>query len=204
MAQGVEFRADVRVSGSRVPFPFRSGCPAFIVTDMKVTGRRVAIGVAVVGTMVVVWAGIAFEEKLFEQWYLWKLDSGEEEEQELAAEKLGQMKSKRAIPRLVELLRGSAARSGAVCVDGSRIVNVALSDAATGTRLTTWVRSHHSFTALVRVGRPAVSALRHLVEDKDDGTRWAAALALNEIDPQEHVADSVLRAGLEVFDSVTR
>ncbi len=30
-----------------------------------------AIGVAVVGAMVIVWAGIAFEETLVEQWYLW-------------------------------------------------------------------------------------------------------------------------------------
>ncbi len=42
----------------------------------------VAIGVVVVGAMVIVWAGIAFEEKLVEQWYLWKLDSAGEEEQE--------------------------------------------------------------------------------------------------------------------------
>ncbi len=154
--------------------------------------------------MVIVWAGIAFEEKLVEQWYLPKLDSPEEEDQALAAEKLGQMKSRRAIPPLVEILRRCGARSGAVWGDGSGIVNVALSYAATGTTLTTWVRSHYSFKALVGIGHPAVPALRRLVEDKDNGTRWAAALALNEIDPQEHVADSVLRAGLEVFDSVTR
>ncbi len=77
---------------------------------MNVRGRRVAIGVVVVGAMVIVWAGIAFEEKLVEQWYLWKLDSPEEKERELAAEKLGQMRSRRAIPRLVEILRRAPKR----------------------------------------------------------------------------------------------
>ena len=146
-----------------------------------------AIGVVVVGAMVIVWAGIAFEEKLVEQWYLWKLDSGEEKEQELAAEKLGQMRSSRAIPRLVEILRRApkhqgAARSVAFSPEGS----LALWDAATGELLTTighGVRSHYSFKALVRIGRPAVPALRRLLEDKDEGIRSLAVWALKEIDP---------------------
>ena len=173
---------------------------SFLVLLIAVFGM--AIGVVVVGAVVIVWAGIAFEEKLVEQWYLWKLDSGEEEEQELAAEKLGQMRSSRAIPRLVEILRRApkhqgAARSVAFSPEGS----LALWDAATGELLTTighGVRSHYSFKALVRIGRPAVSALRHLLEDKDDGNRTAAAAALNEIDPQEHGGESVLRAIFEV------
>ena len=111
---------------------------------MKLAGRRVAIGVVVVGAMVIVWAGIAFEEKLVEQWYLWKLDSAGEEEQELAAEELGPMRSRRAIPRLVEILRRAPKRWFAVHSWGGF---------SSGTRLTTDVRSHYSFRALVRIGR---------------------------------------------------
>ena len=184
-----------------------------------------AIGVVVVGAMVTVWAGIAFEEKLVEQWYLWKLDSAEEKEQELAAEKLGQMRSIRAVPRLVEILRRTpkhAVQSVAFSPDGTRLsTTVRIWDVTTGKPITfsgstvrvwdtaTWkpisgdIRSHYSFKALVRIGQPAVSALRRLLEDKDDGTRWAAALALNEIDPQGHAADSCLRGTL-IFNSVKR
>ncbi len=161
---------------------------------MKVRGRRVAIGVVVVGAMVIVWAAIAFEGKLVEQWYLWKLESAGEEEQELAAEKLWQMKSRSAIPRLVEILRRAPKRWFAVHSWGGF---------SSGTRLTTDVRSHYSFRALVRIGRPAVSALQPLLEDEDDGNRLAAAVALNEIDPQEHPEEFVLRATLGA-DSVRR
>ncbi len=166
-----------------------------------------AIGVVVVGAMVIVGAGIAFEEKLVEQWYLWKLESGEEQELELAAEKLGQMRSRRAIPRLVEILRRAPKRWFAFqsfSSDWTRIVSTAVIwDAVTGTELTTDVRSHYSFRALVRIGRPAVSALQPLLEDEDDGNRLAAAVALNEIDPQEHPEEFVLRATLGA-DSVRR
>ncbi len=184
-----------------------------------------AIGVVVVGAMVIVWAGIAFEEKLVEQWYLWKLDSAEEKEQELAAEKLGQMRSIRAVPRLVEILRRTpkhVVQSVAFSPDGTRLsTTVRIWDVTTGKPITfsgstvrVWdlatgkstsgdVRSHYSFKALVRIGRPAVPALLRLLEDTDEGNRLTAAAALNEIDPQEHEEDSVLRATLEV-DSVTR
>ena len=171
--------------------------------------------------MVIVWAGIAFEEKLVEQWYLWKLDSAEEEEQKLAAEMLGQMKSRRAVPRLIEILRRApkhegGVRSVAFSPDGTRLSTtvrltwkpfsgstVRVWDTATWKPISGDIRSHYSFKALVRVGRPAVPALLRLLEDTDEGNRLAAAAALNEIDPQEHEEVSVLRDTLEV-DSVTR
>ncbi len=128
--------------------------------------------------MVIVWAGIAFEEELVEPWYVWKLDSAEEEDQELAAEKLGQMKSRRAIPRLVEVLRHSP-----------KIVEVRplffVDEARWGKGLFRDVRSHYSFKALVRIGRPAVPALVRLLNSTDENDRWAAAAALREIDPRE-------------------
>ncbi len=147
-----------------------------------------AVGVVVVGAMVIVWAGIAFEEKLVEQWYLWNLDSAEEEEQELAAEKLGQMKSRRAIPRLVEILRRASKDQGAVqsvaFSPEGRQIWIAYRPRRTGW-VTVNARPHYSVKALVRIGRPAVPALRRLLEDKDEGIRSLAVWALKEIDPCE-------------------
>ena len=77
-------------------------------------------------------------------------------------------------------------------------------DTATGKPISGDIRSHYSFKALVRIGRPAVPALLRLLEDTDEGNRLAAIAVLNEIDPQEHAADPFLRGTLGVFDSVTR
>ncbi len=159
-----------------------------------------AIGVAVVGAMVIVWAGIAFEEKLVEQWYLWKLDSAEEEEQKLAAEMLGQMKSRRAIPRVVEILRRLPQRGAARSVvfsPGLRRAEptITIRDAAAGKEVSRDARSHYTLATLIKIGRPAVPALLRLIEDTDVWNRLAAAAALNEIDPQEfqEVAAAPLR-----------
>ena len=239
------------------PFCFSPLCHAVIVTGMKVRGRSVAMGAVLVGTVVIGWARFACEEKVLEQWYLWKLESAEEEERELAAKKLGEMRSRRAIPQLIEILR-HAPKRGAVhlvwwSLDGRRLAStrvwdlatpskkppedsstvelpvswprgrllridptdklatgkpisastVRVWDTATGKPISGYVRSHYSFNALVRIGRPAVSALLRLLEDTDEGNRLAAAAALNEIDPQEHEEVPVLRDTLEV-DSVTR
>ena len=194
-------KRSVRESKRNRNGPLFPPCLPVIITDMKVRGRRVTIGVVVVGAIVIVWAGIAFEEKLVEQWYLWKLDSVEEQEQQLAAEKLGQMKSRRAIPRLVEILRRSklpsAFRSVAFSPDGSRIFFTSR-DGTLELWKTGDFRSHYSYQALVRIGRPAAHALLHLLEDTDKGNRLAAAAALKEIDPQEHQEVSVLQETLEI------
>ena len=175
---------------------------------MKVRGRRVTIGSVVVGAVVIVWAGFTFEEKVLEQWYLWKLESAEEEEVELAAERLGEMRSRRAIPQLVEILRRApehrgAVRSVAFSPDGRRIVSTAVIwDAASGKLLIGDIRSHYSFKALVRIGSPAVPALLRLLEDKGEANRSRAAAALNEIDPQED--DGIPALGETLEDSFRR
>ena len=166
-----------------------------------------ALGAVVVGAVVIVWTGLAFQQKVLEQRYLWKLESSEEGDKELAAEKLGQMRSRRAIPQLVEILRRASTQPGAVrsvtfSPDGGRIF-VALRDGLTEMRIPSHVRSHYSYRALVRIGRPAVPALLRLLEDKAVWNRLAAAAALTEIDPQEYDEVPFFRETLEV-DSVTR
>ncbi len=46
-------------------------------------------------------AGYAFWDKAVEQWYIWKLESEDGQERKLAAEKLGEMGSVRAVPSLM-------------------------------------------------------------------------------------------------------
>lgn len=58
------------------------------------------------GVVVLVAAGFAFKRPILEQWYLWELESEEEQERKLAAEKLGELRSVRAIPSLIKILRG--------------------------------------------------------------------------------------------------
>ena len=48
-------------------------------------------------------AGYAFRDKAVEQWYIWKLDSINEPEREVATEKLAQMRSIRAVPKLARI-----------------------------------------------------------------------------------------------------
>ena len=47
-------------------------------------------------------AGYAFKDRPIEQWYLWRLESEDEETTKAAVERLGEMGSVRAIPRLLE------------------------------------------------------------------------------------------------------
>ena len=67
-------------------------------------GKRLTYLVASLGLLVVLIAGYAFRDKAVEQWYLLKLESEDEEERKVGAEKLGEMGSARAIPQLVQTM----------------------------------------------------------------------------------------------------
>ena len=66
--------------------------------------RAVTLSLAALGVCVVVACAVVFRDVAVEQWYLWKLDSHDEATRLLAAEKLGELKSVRAVPRLIELI----------------------------------------------------------------------------------------------------
>jgi hypothetical protein len=68
-------------------------------------GKRVAISAAVAGALVLLAAVFALRGWIREEWYLRKLGSGDGEAKRLAAEKLGELKSIRAIPVLAGLVR---------------------------------------------------------------------------------------------------
>jgi len=59
----------------------------------------------VLGMAIALGAGIAIHDRVREEYYLRKLESGDEEEKKIAVERLGEMKSPVVIPRLLELIK---------------------------------------------------------------------------------------------------
>ncbi len=58
--------------------------------------KVIVVSVAVLGIAVFVAAAVALKRPIVEQWYLWKLESGDREQQWATAAKLAQMGSKGA------------------------------------------------------------------------------------------------------------
>jgi hypothetical protein len=70
-------------------------------------GRRVALVAAACAAAVVVAAAIVGRDMILERWWIWRLGSEDPATWRAAAEKLGEMRSVLAVPRLVEVyLRG--------------------------------------------------------------------------------------------------
>lgn len=59
----------------------------------------------VLGLAVLVGAGFASKDRILEEWWIHKLKTGSEEEKKDAAERLGKMRSFRAIPPLVAVMK---------------------------------------------------------------------------------------------------
>ena len=64
-------------------------------------GKRLTYLTIALGVLVLLVAGYASRDLAVEQWYIWKLESEDEQERKLAAEKLGEMGSVRAVPSLM-------------------------------------------------------------------------------------------------------
>lgn len=56
---------------------------------------------AAIGVCVVVACTVVFKDRILEQWYLYKLQSGGVEEQKVAAERLSELEAVRAVPALL-------------------------------------------------------------------------------------------------------
>jgi HEAT repeat protein len=67
--------------------------------------KAIVSAVAVVGVAVLVGAGFALKRPILERWYLWELDSEDDEQRKLAAQKLGELESVKAVPKLLQVLR---------------------------------------------------------------------------------------------------
>ncbi len=68
---------------------------------MTSKGKRLTYLTIALGVLVLAIAGYASRDLAVEQWYIWKLESEDEQERKLAAEKLGEMGSVRAVPSLM-------------------------------------------------------------------------------------------------------
>src|SRR2546427_6577736 len=71
-------------------------------------GKTFVVFTMVLSVAVLLGGVIASKDRLREEWFLRKLDSKDKEEREFAIEKLGELRSSRAVPRLVELAKNES------------------------------------------------------------------------------------------------
>ncbi len=135
--------------------------------------------VVAIGCLVIMVAGLAVKDKAAEQWYLWKLESGEESERISAAERLAEMRSSRAIPRLVELLCEYALRQP----DRSPRYGAAAYFPARRE-----LPAHYSAEALLKIGPPALPSLAEALANEDVRVRafvYSTLLSIGPATPRE-------------------
>jgi hypothetical protein len=71
-------------------------------------GKVLALSTVGVGVVVIVAAGFAGKDWIREEWYLRRLEWGDMDDQIVAADKLSEMRSVRAVPILVAKLEAEA------------------------------------------------------------------------------------------------
>jgi HEAT repeat protein len=130
-----------------------------------------AITAFALGLAVLVGAGIAAKDWIAEEWWLRKLESADQEKQIQAARHLGEIRSVRAIPLLLDLSRFPVNR-------GVQLWSV-------------------SIDALVRIGPPVVPPLISRLKMADYATRLDAAFTLSLLGP---VATNATPALIEALD----
>ena len=81
---------------------------------MTSKGRRLTHLTIALGAFVLLIAGYASRDLAVEQWYIWDLESEEEETRKVAAEKLGDMGCLRAIPSLLRQIKQSEAKNSSM------------------------------------------------------------------------------------------
>ena len=131
--------------------------------------RRLTIVTGGVGMAVLAIACFVAKDKLVEQWYLWKLRSGDEHEQRTAVQHLGELRSVAAVPELLALFR-TKNRSRSFSPD-----------------------DQHLRRALVKIGEPAVPGLIELSRDHRSSVRSAAWSVVGSMGPAAvpHLAETL-------------
>ena len=151
-------------------------------------------------------AGFVAKDAIGESYWLWKLDSDDAGDRSIAAERLGRLRSIRAIPKLIENFRRPTAFYSK---DKSAGINALISIGrpavpalvAAFKQEDNMVRGGAEIV-LGRIGPPAVPALLAALKDQDEDFRSSAAVALvlmgqNELlDPE---AESVIPALIEAL-----
>ena len=120
------------------------------------------------------------KDKAVEQWYLWQLDSEDEEERQVAAARLGEMGSVKAIPGLMELWPEEGELDAALRASDEYMCIV---------------------DALVNIGEPAVPALIKKLDHGDELVRENAVSTLARIRP---VAKDAAPALIEILTRENR
>ena len=139
--------------------------------------KLIVVSVAVLSMVVLVASGFALKRPILEQWYLWELDSEDEQERKLAAEKLGELHSVRAIPRLTELFRTEPIEEPHL---------------------------PYSAKALAKIGKPAVPALCNLLGERHHTNRRDFIWTIGAIGEKAEAAVPYLIHSLEDEDWVVR
>ena len=165
-------------------------CASGFELPMKGRDKRLTYLIIFLGLLVVVMAGVALKHRAVEQWYIWKLASNDPLERKLAVRTLGDMKAIAAIPVLIELLRqrppAEGPPGGVDLFDDASFIPAAVRE------------------AIVKIGRPAVSPLIELLQDKKWAVRLEAAIILGQIGPEAKDSVSALTEVLKDDDQRVR
>ena len=158
-------------------------------------GKLIARWSAALGLVVLLACAVAFRDRIAEEWWLYKLESGELEEQKVAAEKLADMGSARAVPVMLRLLGNSYPVFSLPYGRGAMFARlVPPEDDWSGIGLLPPLRHDFAFLgeALGKIARTANKAsLRYLVtalDHEDWYIRYLAAWLLGAIGPDARAA----------------
>ena len=89
---------------------------------MPRSGKRLALVAVIVGAFVAVALLFLSRDRVLEEWYVYRLSSGDEATRIHAAERLAELESVRAVPALVEAIRKDENELGYLDYGGGRIV----------------------------------------------------------------------------------
>lgn len=126
---------------------------------MHSRSKTIPISTAVLGVAVLIAAGVAGKNRIREEWYIWRLEKGDEQEQMVAAEKLGKLRSVRAASRLVAAFRMITRKVAMHPMDET------FQRRDLRRQLELWGQLR---TVLLEVGKPATMDLLRGTADEDD------------------------------------
>ncbi len=143
-------------------------------------GRRTAAILSAVGVTLVAALAFAYRDRIAESWHLSRLDA-ESEAREHAARRLGEMRSARAVPRLVEMLKDDVGlRPGGQIAGTHQIPRREGHFTLERLRSEVW-RTYWPGQVLAEIGLAAAPDLAGLLTDEDPFVRLVAVETLSSI-----------------------
>ncbi len=164
-------------------YVFESPGRARYNSNMQTRKRKITL--TVIGVVALSVTVIALKRPLSEQWCLWKLESDDPATRDLAARSLGEMRSIRAIPPLIELLRQ---------IPPEPTVKVYFTKVRGRWAEGGWEAAQ---LALTKIAAPALPSLVELLGESDSTVRLRAIDALGMIGPKaKPTVPALIRAAL--------